>query len=483
MSSVRRLVLLVLVTGIGNQILYGQTCACNGFNDGRTEVGWSFVDGTWFSRARSNLANPAFFGPDGVVHRTIAIGGGMGTATEASLSSVNVFFTGKTPTSSYSSAERSAISNAVRNGMQLVILSDDPQHDLSDLFGVTLASPGGDVSSGVATDHPILAGPFGRLTQLTGADGYGHFRSWPSGTLLIASNSAGPSMILIPRGSIAAGAGAVLLLSDADMLTTVGRNLDVDRYRPSVPVTDALVMNIVAFLCDPTQAAVAPHLVFPQFANGEKNVSSLVLTNTEEERSAGATVTLKDDDGNPLSVNLVGLGSNSVFNTQLRPHETKTYKTDGVGVLRSGTVTVRGTPLLSGNVLFLLPGLGITGVGVSEVAGGFDLPVVPAPSLSESPPNIFTGLAVSNMSARSADVRLELWDASGRRGDGIATTSLPPFGHFAKFLYQVFPNFDFQRFTGTLRVVSSNTLLAVTALQLGSEAGQFSALPVKPLFR
>jgi hypothetical protein len=94
-----------------------------------------------------------------------------------------------------------------------------------------------------------------------------------------------------------------------------------------------------------------------------------------------------------------------------------------------------------------------------------------------------SGLAVSNVTNKPADIRLELWDGSGRRSDGIRNTTVPANGHFARFLFQLYSGLDLSGFQGTLRIVSRNALLAVTALQLGNSPGQFSALTVKPLFR
>jgi hypothetical protein len=154
------------------------------------------------------------------------------------------------------------------------------------------------------------------------------------------------------------------------------------------------------------------------------------------------------------------------------------FTTPGTGPLRSGTALIRGSSLVTGNVLFLVPGLGITGIASSEVAGGFDLPVIPGPGVE-----VFTGLAVSNVTNKPADIRLELWDNLGRRSDGIRNTTVPANGHFAQFLFQLYSGLDLRGFQGTLRIVSRNALLAVTALQLGNSPGQFSALTVKPLFR
>ncbi|PYV18766.1 MAG: hypothetical protein DMG07_03210, partial [Acidobacteria bacterium] len=93
------------------------------------------------------------------------------------------------------------------------------------------------------------------------------------------------------------------------------------------------------------------------------------------------------------------------------------------------------------------------------------------------------GVAITSLSAKSATVRLELWDSSGRRSDGVATMTLAAYGHAARYLFQIFPSFSFTGFSGTLRIVSTNALISVAALQLGSQSGQFTALPVKPLYR
>jgi hypothetical protein len=463
--------------------LFAQNCVCSGFNSSRADSGWALPDGEVFARARGNLSDPALFGSSGVVNRTILIGGGVMTATPSTLAGFNVFFTGWTQTATYTAAEKTALMNAVNSGMSMVVTTDDTAHNISDLFGVTLEN---DLQAGINTtaipDHPIFSGPFGRISQYRGSENAGHYRAWPAGTLTLATSASGPSMLLIPRATLSPTAGAVLFISDVDVLTTSTRDISTNTSDPSVPVTDALVMNIVNFLCVPNAESVAPHIVLPQIADGAGNTSSLVLTSTSAAPVTNTVVSFRDDNGAPLSLSIVGQGSATNFNIgNLEQNRTNTYDTPGVGILRSGTAVVRGSPLLAANVIFSLPNVGVTGVGASEVAGGFDIPVVPQPA-SGGPRDILTGLALSNMSSKTGNVRLELWDATGRRSDGITFITIPGFGHTARFLFQIYPNFVFTGFKGTLRVVSANTLLAATALQIGSQAGQFSALPVKPLY-
>jgi hypothetical protein len=250
-------------------------------------------------------------------------------------------------------------------------------------------------------------------------------------------------------------------------------------------VTDALVLNLFNFLANPSAAAVAPSLIFPQFAHGDGNASSLALTNGSSSTVLSTRINFRDDAGNPLSFSLAGQGSTSGFViANILPNQTLTHNTTDSATLRSGSALVSSAAPVTGIVLFLVPGLGVTGVSSSEMAGGFDLPIVPQPAAaSASGTDVPPGVAITNLSAKSTTVRLELWDGSGRRSDGVATMTLPRYGHRAQYLFQIYPSFDFRGFSGTLRIVSRDGLVAVTALQLGTSAGQFAALPVKPLLR
>lgn len=244
-------------------------------------------------------------------------------------------------------------------------------------------------------------------------------------------------------------------------------------------------MNIVHFLCNPSATSVAPTLVFPQIAHGDGNASSLVLTNASSRTVSRATVAFRDDNGDPFFLSLTGQGSTSGFVlNNLEPNQTVALNTAGSGTLKSGSAQVTSDPALGGIVLFQVPNAGVTGVASSDSAGGFDLPVVPQPSAASSTgTDVPSGVAIVNLGAKSTTVRLELWDSAGRRSDGVISVTLPPYGHTAKFLFQLYPQIIFAGFSGSLRVVSSTSLVAVTALQLGGQAGQFSALPVKPMFR
>ncbi len=468
--------------------LYGQgvECICNGYNNARSFDG-SFTDSPDFERARATLRDPAFFGATGVVDRLVLVGSGV--QTFSGMGSTNIFFTGRVATSSYTTTERNALTNAVLAGMNLVIMSDDTQNDLSAHFGFTLENAGAEENVVAAPQHPIFAGPFGRVTRFRNPGESAHFRSWPAGTQVLATSDAGPTMLLIPRGKLGLNSGAILAIAGVDTLSTAGRSQLRNDSSPDLPVTDALLLNIVSHLCNPSLPANAPHLVFPQFANGDDNVSYLNLTSTDQRNLITATVEFRDDDGLPFEVNIVGLGGGWTFQSTIRPNETGTFKTDGAAHLKSGWASVRGSANMTGTVIFHVPAptSGATGVAAGEVAGGIIMPVVQQPVLNSSTgvveaKDVPAGFAVCNLSAKATELRLELWDSYGKRADGIAFLTLPPYGHIARYLSQLYPSFDFRNFKGSLRVVSSRGLIAGTGLQLGNASGQFTALPVKGLY-
>ena len=78
---------------------------------------------------------------------------------------------------------------------------------------------------------------------------------------------------------------------------------------------------------------------------------------------------------------------------------------------------------------------------------------------------------------------MELWDDNGRRGDGTRFLDLPGYGQEAQFLFEYYRGFDFRNFRGSLRIVALNGLISAVGIQLGSAAGQFTTLPIQPIYR
>ena len=69
-----------------------------------------------------------------------------------------------------------------------------------------------------------------------------------------------------------------------------------------------------------------------------------------------------------------------------------------------------------------------------------------------------------------------------RAPGGEATLQLPANGHVARFIEELFPDADTSEFEGTLTVTAKKGTIAGTAIQVGSKPGEFTTLPVTPLF-
>jgi len=66
---------------------------------------------------------------------------------------------------------------------------------------------------------------------------------------------------------------------------------------------------------------------------------------------------------------------------------------------------------------------------------------------------------------------------------GLHTRNLVAKGHLARYIGDFFQSADLDGFEGTLtvEVTTFNALITATALELGTEPGQFTTLPVTPL--
>ena len=81
--------------------------------------------------------------------------------------------------------------------------------------------------------------------------------------------------------------------------------------------------------------------------------------------------------------------------------------------------------------------------------------------------------------AKAVRLNLVLRNAGGLPVvNGAATIELQPGGHVARFIDQLFPNADTADFQGTITATAEGGTIAATAIQLGSQAGQFTTLPV-----
>ncbi len=118
-----------------------------------------------------------------------------------------------------------------------------------------------------------------------------------------------------------------------------------------------------------------PRLYFPQFGNGQGLFSEIVLTSLALGIQTKATISLKDDDGNPLTVNLNGQRVAGELSVILPPGGVLRFKSDGIGPLITGSVTVGAENEVDGVILFG-GDTGLAGIGNSPgFEHGFIAPI------------------------------------------------------------------------------------------------------------
>ena len=231
-----------------------------------------------------------------------------------------------------------------------------------------------------------------------------------------------------------------------------------------------------AFVTKITEGA---ELSFAQFANGESWVSILLLTNPSTIETAEGSVSLLDDQGQPMPVSLNGQAASSAVPFVIHPLGSVTLTSDGAGKLASGSVHVTCATPVAGVLKFSYPGLGIAGVGESQPFARMIMPVV-----RDVAHGLSTGVAVNNTTpGESVSVSFVLRGLDGKSVSNGASVNLPANGHVARFVEQLFSAVDTTNFQGTLVITAytSGGSVSATALQVGASPGQFTTLPVVPI--
>ncbi len=232
-------------------------------------------------------------------------------------------------------------------------------------------------------------------------------------------------------------------------------------------------------------------LYFAQFADGAGLSSQITVSNATLDQVINLRILLRDDDGQPLTVDLNGEDVPGVVEVQVPASGLAVFETDGLGPLQAGSVTVLASRDAAGVILFAGAGLGLAGVGSSvELPMGFSTQIEVRTSSG-----INTGIAVQNVETDPVDLTFELLDPQGillATSDGtvaapgasvsptgISVSPVPGLGHFSLFATELAWDMplDFSDFRGTLRVLS-NGRIAATAIQ--TRPGQFATLPVIP---
>lgn len=186
---------------------------------------------------------------------------------------------------------------------------------------------------------------------------------------------------------------------------------------------------------------------------------------------------LKDDEGNPLTVDLNGELVEGEKDLIIPAGGLRILRTDGQGPLTVGWVTICSNKAVVGVILFG-GSAGVAGVGSSQLlAKGFV-----AAMESKASAGINTGVAVVNLENSQITLQLRLLDAQNNLL-ATAELTLPGMGHRALFVNQLDweaepgVNLDFSNFNGLLRASTSGDA-AATVIQ--TRPGVFATQPVVP---
>jgi hypothetical protein len=180
---------------------------------------WAW-DGAYLTGFRAALENPAYFGPAGVVNRSISTTT-LGAVNAGTLSGVNMFV-GTWISDAQAAPITAAVTSFFLGGGDLFLLQDDSGHDgLGSALGLSTTASTGSVSNGGA---PLFSGPFGNahdvnqfyLTgQLDGAAIAAH-----NGHIGGTNADGQITSAFWKAGEYAPGAGSLFIIADIDMIST-----------------------------------------------------------------------------------------------------------------------------------------------------------------------------------------------------------------------------------------------------------------------
>lgn len=238
------------------------------------------------------------------------------------------------------------------------------------------------------------------------------------------------------------------------------------------------------------QVSYAPVTVaFPQIAiggdaDGQNYVTLLQVVNNNSATTTGR-VALFSDNGAALAVLFDGQGPQSTIDLTLGSGESRQVKLTLNGPVSAGWMEITYSPSDALTTVILQFRAGPT--LLSEVGVGPAFNTIAGTDLAaDTDTTLNTGIAIANPSTATAYFLARLWDPG--TGAVVANTaiSLPPNGHIARFLTEMFPNVvDITRIRAKLSIDSCSSAscdfaggngLIATAVRLNGD--QFTTLPI-----
>lgn len=218
---------------------------------------------------------------------------------------------------------------------------------------------------------------------------------------------------------------------------------------------------------------------FAQVADGEGATTLLALNNLEDQETS-VRVDFFDDSGNPLLMGIVGEAmETSTVELSIAAQETARLETDGTRpTLTGGWAVATSSGRIAGASIFQT-GDGVeilfeAGVGDAAATGVATVFVAREENATDGEFN--TGVAIANPSDEEATVTIEFRRELPSQLVTSTTIALPPNGHIAQFLHELFAASAVLGSQGTL-VITSDLPVAITALRT-QNGFQMSSYPV-----
>jgi trimeric autotransporter adhesin len=226
-------------------------------------------------------------------------------------------------------------------------------------------------------------------------------------------------------------------------------------------------------VADLTQAPGSGPAYFAQFVDGGGYTTSLILMNTSAANEIG-TIQIKNNNGNPLTVNQVGGSSGSSFRYSIPPDGIYRFQTDGfpadwsVGWVQLTPDSGTSTPIGSGVYGFNPEKVLVTESGVPSATA-----TTHARIYVDRSGNHNTGLAIANINGAPASITIKAFESDGVTAVGTSNgpISLSAYEHQGKFADEYVTGLPDG--TGVLDISSTTPFAALTMRSLINENGEF----------
>lgn len=192
----------------------------------RATAGWS-LNGYNMTSTLAKLEDAANFGSSGTAEFTNVITHETATITLSLLSNYDILYIGYIRDNEFSASELQAMYDWVDTGGTILITSDDNNYDdVAEKFGHPVSTQGTNPHSPTAgnENHPIFDGPFGIITNYSGALTRGFYAN-TSGVTVLARDAAGNATLLEKT----VGSGYAILTGDicthSDLTNTAGSGI------------------------------------------------------------------------------------------------------------------------------------------------------------------------------------------------------------------------------------------------------------------